>query len=192
MAAVMDPQPEKARKTQFGTLYAPQTTLVQLVTLVGALLGGFAIAKIVIWALGRLSDTGEIGVYIAFAAVLFIGYGFWSARLKTIAFQDIGKGILIALFMLIVRRQKPNSLEELLPTEEKLTAMAVAAQQASSFFAVAGVLVTAIAAPISLLFEAEAAASERLLIVGVGLVVWGVALALLGRRGYLPILESEG
>ena len=70
--------------------------------------------------------------------------------------------------------------------------MAVAAQKASSSFAVAGVLITVIAAPVSLLFEAEASAMARLSIVGFGLVASGVVLAFLGRRGFLPILESEG
>ena len=183
---------ERAKETEFGTLYAPQPTLIQILTLVGAFLGGFVVAESVIWGLGGLSEAAEIGVYAAFAAVLFIGYSFWSARLKSIAFQGIGKGILKALFWLIVRRRKPESLEELLPTEEKLTAMAVAAQKASSSFAVAGVLITIVAAPVSLLFEAEASALARLFIVGFGLVATGLVLAFLGRRGYLPILESEG
>ena len=189
---VVNKQPDRAKQTEFGVLYSPQPTRVQILILLGALLGGFVIAKAATWGLGSLSETAEIGIYVAFAAVLFLGYGLWSARLKTIAFQGIGKGILQALFIMIVRRKKPNSLEDILPTEEKLTAMAVAAQKASSSFWVAGVLITAIAVPVSLLFEAEASKPERLFIVGVGLLFWGMVLAFLGRRGYLPILENEG
>ncbi len=183
-------QSEKPKQTQFGTLYAPQPTWLQMLILIGAFFGGFVVAKGVIWRLGGLSDAAQTGLYVAFAAVLVLGYALWMARLRAIVFHGISKGLLTALFKLIVRRQKPDSLEDLLPSEEKLTKMAVGAQKAASAFTIAGIIVSAIAAPISLLIAADAAAAARVVTIAVALIVWGTALAFLGRRGYLPILEE--
>jgi hypothetical protein len=177
-------------ETPFGVLYAPQRGLMQAVVLLAVFVGTILAAEIIARMIGDLSRVAGIVLYTGFVACLFAGYGLWSARLKAIAFHGVGKALLKALFLLLVRRRRPESIEDLLPTEEKLTQMAVAAQQSAPSFKAAGLLIGVLLGLSSLLFEASGAL--RFLLAAGGLIGWSYLLYFLGRRGYLPILESGG
>jgi hypothetical protein len=120
-----------------------------------------------------------------------MGYGFWVARLNAIAFEGIGRGILKALFLLLIRRKKPPSLEEVIPSKEKLLEMAVRSQKAAWSFLTAAIIVAVPAGLVALAIDSDASAFSRLFLISGGAVAWGCLLGFLGRRGYLPMPEGE-
>ena len=177
--------------TPHGPLYRPLGTGRQALVLVAAFFGGPAIAWVVGAIPGDLSETARTLVYVPFVLVFFLGYAAWVARLKVIAFRGIGAPLLKALIALIVFRRKPRSVEEVLPTREKLLEMAVKAQIAGASFRRVGWLLGVGAGVIAALFESGMAGTTRFALVSATCIAWGYALAFLGRRGWLPIMEES-
>ena len=179
------------RETPFGTFYRPRSIALQMMTLLGALLGILLIGWLISHSLGGLSKNAQIFLFIPFLLILVLGYGLWLSRLEALAFEIIGKGILRALYDLIVKRKKSGNLKRILPPKEKLEEMAVRAQRAAlSFFIVA--IPLAISAGLAALFiESPAGAWLRVCVISGDCLLWGRALTNLGGRGYLP-LPAEG
>jgi len=178
------------RETPFGTFYRPRSIALQMMTLLGALLGILLIGWLISQALGGVSKNAQIFLFIPFFLILVLGYGLWLSRLEALAFEIIGKGILRALYEVIVKRKKPESPESILPPKEKLEEMAVRAQRAaSSFFIVA--IPAAIGAGLAALFiESPTGVWLRICVISGGCLLWGRFLTNLGRRGYLPLPEE--
>jgi hypothetical protein len=177
-------------ETAAGRLYKPQPWGIQACFFVAAFAGAVATG----WSVGALmpdlSESARTFLYLPFVMIFFLGYGLWLARLNALAFQFIGKGILKALFMLIVLRRKPQKLEDVLPSREKILEMLVRGQQAASSFFLIAVPVGIVAGLIALLFDGQASPLTRAALVTGGCIAWGWLLMYLGRRGYLPFPEE--
>ncbi|MCG8544254.1 MAG: hypothetical protein MJE12_08615 [Alphaproteobacteria bacterium] len=182
----------ESRDTPHGKVYRPKSWLVQGLFLVLAFFGGPALGEVTGRMLGGVSENAQIFLYLPFVAIFFLGYGLWSARLHAIAFDGIGRGILKALFMLLIRRKKPEGLQDVMPSAEKLEKMAAQAQKAGWSFLVMAVPVALVAALVALFFETEASAFAAASMVGGTCLLWGWVMGLLARRGYLPIMQEGG
>jgi hypothetical protein len=190
MATEVEEAPATSLDTAHGRLVKPQGFGLQALTLVAAFAGGPALGWAVGQAPGDLSETARTFLYVPFVLVFFLGYAAWVARLKVIAFQGLGLPLLRALFLLVVRRQKPKSIEEVLPTRERLLEMAVKAQMAAASFRRVAWLVGIGAGFVAALFDSAMGAGSRFVLVSASCIAWGYALAFLGRRGWLPIMEE--
>ncbi len=177
-------------ETGAGRLYKPQGWAVQIPLAIGAFVGGPAIG----WSVGvlmpGLSEGARTFLCVPFALVFFCGYALWLARLNAIAFQTVGRGLLKALFMLIVLRRKPQRLEDVLPSRERLTEMLVRGQRAASSFLAVAVPIAAVAGLIAMFLETGTSLVMREVLVAGGCIGWGWVLSFLGRRGYLPFPEE--
>ena len=178
------------RETPFGTFYRPRSIALQMMTLLGALFGILLIGWLISHSLGGLSKNAQIFLFIPFFLILVLGYGLWLSRLEALAFEIIGKGILRALYDLIVKRKKPDSLESILPPKEKLEEMAVRAQRASSSFFIVAIPVAIGAGLAALFIESPNGVWLRICVISGGCLLWGRFLTNLGRRGYLPLPEE--
>ena len=191
MAIETEEAPRTTVETPHGRLYEPAGTGGQALFLVAAFLGGPAVG----WAVGAipgdLSETARTLVCVPFVLVFFLGYAAWVARLKMIVFHGLGRSLLMALFDILVRRRKPASVEEVLPTRERLLEMAVKAQIAGASFRRVGWLVGIGGGLVAALLESATGAATRFVLVSSTSIAWGYALAFLGRRGWLPIMEES-
>jgi hypothetical protein len=181
---------EGSMETGAGRLYKPLSWGLQACCFAAAFAGGPAVGWIVGAAMPDLSESARTFVYVPFVMVFFLGYGLWLARLNAIAFQMIGKGILKALFMLLILRRKPEKLEDVLPTREKVLELAVRAQRAASSFLLVSLPVGIVAALIVLLFETQTSLAARGILMAGSCIAWGWLLSFLGRRGFLPFPEE--
>jgi len=190
MATEVEEAPVTSLDTPHGRLVKPRGSGLQALALVGAFAGGPALG----WAVGRvpgdLSETARTFLYVPFVLVFFLGYAAWLARLKVILFHGLTKSLLATLFLLVVRRQKPKSIADVLPTREKLLEMAVKAQLASASFRRVGWLVGIGAGFVAAFLESAMGASVRFALVSAACIAWGYALSMLARRGWLPIPEE--
>jgi hypothetical protein len=177
-------------ETGAGVLYRPQGWTVQIPVAIGAFVGGPALGWLGGGLMPGLSEDARTALCVPFVAVFFCGYGLWLARLNAIAFHGLGKGLLRALFVLLVLRRKPERLEDVLPSREKLAEMMVRGQRAASSFLAVSVPISLLAGIIVLFFETEASVLTREIVVAGGGIGWGWLLSLLGRRGYLPFPEE--
>jgi hypothetical protein len=178
-------------ETPAGWLYKPQGWAVQGAVFVAAFGGGPALGWVVGAAMPGLSESARTVLYVPFVLIFFLGYGLWLARLNALAFQFVGKGVLKALFMLIVLRRKPQRLEDVLPSKERLLEMLVRGQRAAGSFLAAAVPVALVAGIVAMFFETPLPLLPREGLVVGACLGWGWVLSALGRRGYLPFPESE-
>lgn len=178
-------------ETGAGRLYKPQPWGIQACFFVAAFAGAVGAGWVVGAAMPDLPEGARNFLFVPFVLIFFLGYGLWLARLNALAFQFIGKGILKTLFMLIVLRRKPQKLEDVLPSREKLLEMLVRGQRAASSFLAAAFPVGIVAGVIALFFETAMSLLMREVFVAGGCIAWGWLLMYLGRRGYLPFPEGE-
>ena len=176
--------------TPHGRLYRPLGQWWQILVLVASFFGGPALGWLVGQIPGDLSDTARTALYVPYLAIFFLGYAAWVARLNAIAFDTIGRSLLKALFLLIVRRQPPKSADDVVPSKEKLLEMAVRAQKAGASFAPASWPVALLAGLIAMMFDSATGAFALFLLVVLTCLAWGYLLARLGRRGWLPFMEE--
>jgi hypothetical protein len=181
----------EAIETPHGPLHAPLGTGYQVLVLVAAFFGGPALGWVVGQVPGDLSGTARTMICVPFVLVFFLGYAAWVAHLKVIAFRGLGASLLKTFFVLIVLRRKPASLADVLPSREKLLEMAVRAQRAGGAFRRVGWLVGLTAGVAAALLRSAMGALPLLLLVSVPCIAWGYILALLARRGCLPIMEES-
>lgn len=184
--------PEADRvETRFGVLYRPKSFVVQLPFLIGAFLGGPAAGWILGMILGGVSENGQIFLYASTTLIFFFGYALWAARLAALAFEAFGKHILRALFQLIVKRKRPESVEALIPSRDKLEELVVRAQKAAWSFFVVSIPLGLVGGILARLLETQSEKWLQSIVVSTGCVLWGSVLSLLGRRGCLPLPEPE-
>jgi hypothetical protein len=176
--------------TPYGRLYRPLGHWRQILVLVAAFAGGLAVGWLVGAIPGDLSDTARSVLYVPYVAIFFLGYAAWIARLNAIAFDTLGRSLLMALFLLIVRRQRPKSVDEVLPSKEKILEMAVRAQKAGASFGPASWPLALLAGFAAMLFDSASGAVGLFLWVALSCLAWGYLLARLGRRGWLPFMEE--
>jgi hypothetical protein len=183
------PIPERI-ETPAGTIYRPQSAWVQIPLFIGAFFGGPGVGWLIGRAMGGVSERAQIFLYVVYVLVFFMGYSMWLGRLNALAFEMIGKGLLKAFFTIIILRKKPEKLEDVLPSREKLERMMARAQRAANSFWIVSIPLAAVAAMGGMLMEARAGAAMRVVLAGGGCFAWGLLLARLARRGYLPLPEE--
>jgi hypothetical protein len=186
----MTETPYENGHTPYGRLYEPKRGFIQIamlfLTFAGGPLVGVGVGKL----LGNLSEPAEIAVCLPFVAIFFMGYAMWVGRLNMLAFDLIGRGILKTFFTLLILRRKPSSIEDVLPSQEKIVKAAVSAQKAGWSFFAASVPVAAVAAFCALIIDADTGAMGRVILVGGASLLWGFSLGWLARHGYMPIMEE--
>lgn len=188
----MDKETPDKISTSSGILYKPQSWIRQGLCLVLVIVAGPALGWCMAQVMGGLSESAATFLFLPLPIILCLGYSLWVTRLKAIALDCIGKGIFWSLLRLIVKRTKPESIKDILPSREKLEEMAVRAQLAASSFSWAAIPVAILAGLVTACFQTHTTRPLQLGLVAMICLAWGHVLSQLGRRGYLPILEEGG
>lgn len=183
--------PPDGLETPHGRLYPPLAQGRQIAVVVVAFFGWIALGWLAGRVPGDLSETAMTVLYIPYALIFFLGYALWIARLRSIVFQGLGRAVLKAVFQVLVLRRKPPSMDEVIPSQEKLLEMMVRAQRAGTSFALVGWPVGLVAGPTALLFDTPMNSTALFLLVSATCIGWGHLLGRLGRRGWLPFAEES-
>ena len=109
--------PPEGIETSRGHLYPLPGTGKQILFLISgfftAILLGFIVSSIP----GDLSDFAKGVIYFVYILIFILGYGAWASWLGAIAFKSFKLPLMKILFKVFVRKEKPDSLEKLLPTQ---------------------------------------------------------------------------
>ena len=94
------------------------------------------------------------------------------------------------IFGFFVHRKKPDSIQEILPTNQKLVELMVRAQKATkTFFIISWPI--GIAGGIAVIFLKTLTSKFLLsILVTAGVIFYGYTISHFGRRGYLPFPEE--
>lgn len=182
--------PKQGLDTPSGRLYRPLNQGLQILVAFIAFIGGPALGGLAGKIPGDLSESAQTFLYVPLVAVFFLGYALWVARLHTIAFDGLGKSLLKSLVLLILRRERPKSLEDVLPSKEKLLEMAVRAQKAGASFAVVGWPIGIVSGLVGAFFESAMGFAALFAVFALPSIAWGYLLGFLGRRGWLPVMDE--
>lgn len=159
-------------------------------TLAGALFGGVAVGSGLARVLAPESIVAAFVGFLTLPLVLGTGYQIWQARIMSLIARRFGRGLVRALWQSLILRRKPQ-LDTLMPTREDALLLLRRMIQAASAFTYAGVLVGAGA---GLLVGWAAPGGRFWLACGLFIVVstlYGRALTLLARAGYVPPPDGE-
>lgn len=178
---------EEMRRGQF---YPPQPVLVQVGILFSMFLGCLAAGLGVAAVIGAESDIARVFAAAPFFLILFLGYSLWLLRAKVILIEGIGKGLLSALFTLLVRRDRSIRMEDVLPNSSVREELAAKVQIAASSFRVVSLLVALVWIFLGLIIESWMPAYLLLVTMVLSCIGWGQLLTMLGQRGYLPISDE--
>ncbi|HOX38990.1 MAG TPA: hypothetical protein PL033_13465 [Candidatus Brocadiia bacterium] len=186
---MLETQPDRL-ETPFGALYKPQSAGILVVSVLASFGGSILLGTVVCLSIGGLSENARIAHHVPYPLIFILGYSLWAARLKALAFEFVGRGILIALFRIVLLRKKPAGIEDVIPDREKLTEMAVRAQKASSSFIIVSFPIGLFAIILSAFCKAESSLAFRTVLLSGSCLAWGAILFRLGRKGYLPFAED--
>lgn len=186
----MDSGKPKSKQTPYGVLYAPHSHWTQAAVLLGVFAGNAGMAKCCALWLGTLSTHTQNALYLPFFVIFFGGYALWVSYLKALAFDLIGRRLWVVLFNWLFRRKKPRSLEEVMPSQDQLLKAAVGAQKGARGFVFVSFPVGFVSGILAMGIDSKHNFIAEFFILNLGCIAWGVLLSLLGRRGYLPILED--
>lgn len=161
---------------------------VQIGTIVGAVIvgpiAGLAIAR---W----VAPGSELASFIGFLAlpmVLGAGFAVWRAIVASVLFRGVYRSLLRALYMLIVRREKPKA-EDVLPDPQRLARLFHEVVRAAGAFARVGITIGILAGILLAIVSPGSRILAFVLMFG-ACVLYGRGLTHLAREGYLPMPEE--
>lgn len=182
--------PPQGIETPGGFLYNPPELSRQIMTLLAFVF----IAVFLGWVLssvpGDLSDFARSVFYIPFILVFFFGYSAWLGWLNVIVFDTIKWSMIKTLFAFFVNRKKPESVQELLPSNEKIIELMVRAQKATKTFYILSWPIGIVGGIAVTFLKTSANTLPLSAVMAISTVFYGYALSYFGRRGYLPFPEE--
>jgi len=182
--------PPEGIDTPDGFLYYPPKQGIQILFLIASFLTAILLGWIVSSIPGDLSDLAAGFVYFIFILIFFIGYTSWSGYTGALLFSSIKLSIIKTLFRFFVHKEKPGSLDKILPTREKLIELMVRSQKATKTFFLFSIPIGIGGGFITTLFGTAMDTAFLFVIVVISSAVYGYALSFFGRRGYLPFPEE--
>ncbi len=151
-----------------------------------AILLGFIVSSIP----GDLSDFAKGVIYFVYILIFILGYGTWASWLVAIAFKSFKLPLIKILFRVFVRKEKPDSLEKLLPSRDQAIEIMVKAQKAAKIFFILSWPIGVLGGVASLFMNTSISKIYLSVIVIITAVMFGYAINYFGRRGYLPFPEE--
>lgn len=186
--------------TPHGVLYPPVSWPLQAASFIAALAGGPSAGYLLARATGVPDGWGRFTCIAAFFAAFILGYMLWLTRVKAIlatAFGGTVVRILLALAWHALWRREPDQavhdrLKAMAPDTGTIQKVVVKMQRAASSFAFVSLPVgMAASAAVALLPGAASPLLSATLLLP-ACVAYGLAVARLGRRGYLPMSSDFG
>jgi hypothetical protein len=182
--------PPEGIETGRGHLYPLPKQGKQILFLVSgffkAILLGFIVSSIP----GDLSAFAKGVIYFVYILIFILGYGAWASWLGAIAFKSFKLPLMKILFRVFVRKEKPDSLEKLLPAREQAIEILVRAQKAAIIFFILSWPIGILGGVASLFMNTSISAIYFFIIIVISAVMFGYLIFYFGRRGYLFFPEE--
>ena len=178
--------PPEGIETPFGYLYNPPGLAKQIFSLILSFFIAIFLGWVVSSIPGDLSDFTKAFFYIPYLLVFFFGYSAWIAWLNIIVFDTIKWSMIKTILEYFLHKKKPDLIQELLPTNEKMVELMVRAQKATKTF-----FILSLPIGIAVMFLKTTTSTIFLsFTVVVSAMAYGYTLSYFGRRGYLPFPEE--
>jgi hypothetical protein len=178
--------PSEGTETHLGYLYNPPGLSKQILSLVASFFGAILLGWIVSSIPTNLSDFSKGIIYTPFVLVFFLGYSAWISWLNVIVLNTIRWPMIKMLIGFFVYRKKPESINSIIPTNEKSIEIMVRAQKATKIFFILSWPIGIAGGIASMFIKTSVSPLVLFILVSGSSIVFGYALYYFGRRGYLP------
>ena len=182
--------PPEGIATVSGYLYCPPTRGKQVLFLIASFFSAIFLGLLISSIPGDLSEFATGVICFVFLLVFFFGYGLWVGLVSALLFSRVKYPIIKLFTKFIVHREKPASLNELLPEREKLIELMVRAQKYSGTFFILSWPIGLVGGFTALFMKTSMGFVFLFFLIIIGSVIYGFLLSYFGRRGYLPFPEE--
>ena len=182
--------PPGGLETELGHLYPLQKPGVQILVVAAAFVMSILIGLIISSIAGPLSGLSKGVIYFTFMFVLMLGYSAWVSILGALVFKTIKAPVFKMLFRFFIYKEKPPSLEDVLPSREKLMELIVKAQKSARIFFVVSWPIGIVGGILSLFMTKAINPVLYFVIILLSSISFGYVLFYFGRRGYFPFPEE--
>ena len=177
-------------ETPYGHLYPLPKLSTQILFVVASFLTAILLGLIISIIPGDLSDLAKGVIYFVYLLVFILGYSSWVGMLSMLAFSSIKLPMMKMIFRYFVHKEKPTSVEEILPSREKMAELLVRAQKSAIIFFILSWPIGIVGGIVSLFMNTSINSAIFFVIILITAVTFGYVLFYFGRRGYFPFPEE--
>jgi len=182
--------PPEGIDTAYGHLYPLPKLSMQILFVVVSFLTAILLGLTISIIPGDLSELAKGVIYFIYLLVFILGYSSWVSLLGMLAFSSIKIPMMKMIFRYFVHKEKPVSVEEILPSREKMTELLVRAQKSARIFFILSWPIGIVGGIVSLFMNTSINSLIFFVIILITAVIFGYVLFYFGRRGYLPFPEE--
>jgi hypothetical protein len=182
--------PPEGIETTYGHLYPLPKLSMQILFVVASFLTAILLGLTISIIPGDLSEMAKGVIYFIYLLVFILGYSSWVGLLGVLAFSSIKMPMMKMIFRYFVHKEKPASVEEILPSREKMTELLVRAQKSARIFFILSWPIGIVGGIVSLFMNTSINSTIFFVIILITAVIFGYVLFYFGRRGYLPFPEE--
>ena len=182
--------PPEGIDTAYGHLYPLPKLSMQILFVVVSFLTAILLGLTISIIPGDLSELAKGVIYFIYLLVFILGYSSWVSLLGMLAFSSIKIPMMKMIFRYFVHKEKPVSVEEILPSREKITELLVRAQKSARIFFILSWPIGIVGGIVSLFMNTSINSLIFFVIILITAVIFGYALFYFGRRGYFPFPEE--
>ena len=176
--------------TTYGHLYPLPKLSMQILFVVVSFLTAILLGLTISIIPGDLSELAKGVIYFIYLLVFILGYSSWVSLLGMLAFSSIKMPMMKMIFRYFVHKEKPASVEEILPSREKITELLVRAQKSARIFFILSWPIGIVGGIVSLFMNTSINSLIFFVIILITAVIFGYVLFYFGRRGYFPFPEE--
>ena len=182
--------PPEGIDTPNGYLYYPPKQGNQILFLIASFFTAILLGLIISSIPGDLSELASGAVYFVYILVFISGYAAWVSWMSALMFDYIKLPLLKIVFSFIFRKKKPGSIEEMLPSREKVIELMVRSQKAAKTFSILSWPIGIAGGFLTMFISTSMDSTLLFALILVSAVTFGYVLSYFGRRGYLPFPEE--
>jgi hypothetical protein len=182
--------PTEGMDTPKGYLYNPPKQGKQILFLIAAFFTAIFLGFIVSSIPGDLSNFATGVICFVFLMVFFLGYGLWVGLVSALLFSSVKWPLFKIFAKVFIRKERPASLNELLPEREKLIELMLKAQKYSRTFLILSWPIGFAGGLATMFMKTSTNSAYLFVIVMLCVVIYGFTLSYFGRRGYFPFPEE--
>lgn len=182
--------PPEGIATPNGYFYYPPTQGIQILFLIAAFFSAIFLGWLITNIAAIKSEFASGVLYFVFILIFFLGYGLWVGLASALAFSRIKWPLIKIIAKFFLRKEKPSSINDILPEREKLIEIMVRIQKYSRTFLFAGWTFGILGGLVSLFMTSSIHSILLFCLVLISLVIYGHLLFYFGRRGYFPLPEE--
>jgi len=182
--------PPEGINTPDGYLYYPPKQWTQILFLLASFSSAIFLGFIISSIPGDLSKLAEAFIYFIYIFLFFLGYSSWVSLTGTLIFKIFKLPFIKVLYRFIVHREKPDSINDFLPTREKAIEILLRTQKNTKTYYILSWPVGIAGGFLTMFISTSMDSVLLFTLILISTISYGYVLFYFGRKGYFPFPEG--